>query len=353
MHPNTHAVELTHPASSSTSSLPNCPTVHHSPEKSTITVDAEKQVNPWDSYEEDEMPEETQPHLAFSIYRRLFSVAVLTNMGIFISYAIRSYEIALVVVANIFFAILMRQGRVINSIACSVPQSLLRECIIMEATIRELLLFEGHFCRYFGHPSDQGTCSQQTGSNAMMYSVHGVDGNCIGVVAGAFVPHSAIYVVVLTNDYKGDKSLGHALVHSAPWLTMVLSWSMILPWTKLQKVPARSGVLSNRAVHLFFDYYGRPHPVPGSFQWFSTDPLNEWHSFATIAAPGVTGYLIIMSEAALLDGAEYVNNIRDLLVDDILAIWWMNTSQNKLTEKKVIYGLRNRGILAFRAVFDS
>ncbi|KAG7439119.1 uncharacterized protein BT62DRAFT_1014359 [Guyanagaster necrorhizus] len=113
-----------------TSSSPNCPTVHHSPEKSTITIDAEKQVNPWDSYEEDEMPEETQPHLvrnlrlqAFSIYRRLFSVAFLTDMGIFISYAIRSYQTALVAVANIFFAILMRHERVINSIACSVPQS--------------------------------------------------------------------------------------------------------------------------------------------------------------------------------------------------------------------------------------
>ncbi len=40
-----------------------------------------------------------------------------------------------------------------------------------------------------------------------------------------------------------------------------------------------------------------PHPVPGSFQRFSTDPLNEWHSFATIAIPGKTGFSIIISQA--------------------------------------------------------
>ncbi len=70
-----------------------------------------------------------------------------------------------------------------------------------------------------------------------------------------FVVTNWFQVVVLTNDYKGDKSLGHALVHSAPfWLMMVLSWSLILPWTKLQKVPVRSVVLSNHAVRLFVDY---------------------------------------------------------------------------------------------------
>lgn len=142
MDPNIHTVELTHSASTSTSSLPNTPTetvVHHSSEKSTATVtvlDAEKQVNPWDGYEEDEMPEKKQPRLvrnlrmqAFSIYRRLFSIVFLTNIGIFISYAIRGYhsqKIALVAVANIFIAILMRQEHIINAlfaIACSVPQS--------------------------------------------------------------------------------------------------------------------------------------------------------------------------------------------------------------------------------------
>ncbi|KAK0464282.1 uncharacterized protein EV420DRAFT_1760335 [Desarmillaria tabescens] len=103
-------------------------------------------------------------------------------------------------------------------------------------------------------------------------------------------------VVLLTNDYKGDKSLGSALVHLAAfWLMIILSLSLILPWTHLRKVPVNSVVLSNHAVQLFVDY--GPHPVPGSFQRFSTDPLNEWHSFATIAVPGKPGFSIIISQA--------------------------------------------------------
>ncbi|KAK0187839.1 hypothetical protein F5146DRAFT_1060955 [Armillaria mellea] len=328
MDPNTHTVELTHSASTSTSSLPNTPAetviVRHSSEKSpeTVTVlDAEKQDNPWDGYQEDEMPEKKQPRLArnlrlqaFSIYRRLFSVVFLTNMGIFISYAIRGYrsqKIALVVVANIFTAILMRQEHVINAlfaVACSVPQSwpfFIRKTAArvyhnggvhsgaaVSGTVWLILL------------AVQATRELVQGKGTSVATValtYIVLAFLVGIVVFAYPTfrikrHDAFermhrfmgwtatalvwsQVVVLTNDYKGDKSLGHALVHSAPfWLMMVLSWSLILPWTKLQKVPVRSVVLSNHAV--------RPHPVPGSFQ-----------RFATIAAPGVTGYSIIISQA--------------------------------------------------------
>ncbi|KAG7445759.1 uncharacterized protein BT62DRAFT_178192 [Guyanagaster necrorhizus] len=343
MDPNTHPVKLTHSASTSTSSLPNSPieTIHHSPEKSTATVtvlDAEKQVNPWDGYEEDEMPEKTQPRLvrnlrlqAFSIYRRLFSVVFLTNIGIFISYTIRGYhsqKIALVAVANIFIAILMRQEHVINvlfAVACSVPQSWpffirktaarvyhnggIHSGAAVSGTVW-LILLAVQATREF--VQGKGT------SVATVSLTYIVLAFLIGIVVFAYPTfrikrHDAFermhrfmgwtatalvwsQVVVLTNDYKGDKSLGHVLVHSAPfWIMMVLSWSLILPWTKLQKVPVRSVVLSDHAVRLFVDY--GPHPVPGSFQRFSTDPLNEWHSFATIAAPGVTGYSIIISQA--------------------------------------------------------
>ncbi|SJL07730.1 related to non-ribosomal peptide synthetase [Armillaria ostoyae] len=325
MDPNTHTVELTHSASTSTSSLPNTPTetvvVHHSSEKSTETVtalDAEKQVNPWDGYEEDEMPEKKQPRLvrnlrlqAFSIYRRLFSVVFLTNIGIFISYAIRGYhsqKIALVAVANIFIAILMRQEHVINALFAVTAARVyhnggVHSGAAVSGTVWLILL------------AVQATRELVQGKGTSVATVsltYIVLAFLVGIVVFAYPTfrikrHDAFermhrfmgwtatalvwsQVVVLTNDYKGDKSLGHALVHSAPfWLMMVLSWSLILPWTKLQKVPVRSVVLSNHAV--------RPHPVPGSFQRFSTDPLNEWHSFATIAAPGVTGYSIIISQA--------------------------------------------------------
>ncbi len=64
-----------------------------------------------------------------------------------------------------------------------------------------------------------------------------------------------LQVILLTNDYKDDKALGSALVHSAAfWLMIILSLSLILPWAKLRKVPVRSAVLSSHAVQLFVDY---------------------------------------------------------------------------------------------------
>ncbi|KAK0504231.1 hypothetical protein EDD18DRAFT_1063298 [Armillaria luteobubalina] len=348
MDPNTHTVELTHSASTSTSSLPNTPTetvVHHSSEKSTATVtvlDAEKQVNPWDGYEDDEMPEKKQPRLvrnlrlqAFSIYRRLFSIVFLTNIGIFISYAIRGYhsqKIALVAVANIFIAILMRQEHIINAlfaVACSVPQSwpfFIRKTaarVYHNGGVHSGAAVSGIVWLILLAVQATRELVQGKGTSvATVALTYIVLAFLVGIVVFAYPTfrikrHDAFermhrfmgwtatalvwsQVVVLTNDYKGDKSLGHALVHSAPfWLMMVLSWSLILPWTKLQKVPVRSVVLSNHAVRLFIDY-GQSfssHLLEISDSRFSTDPLNEWHSFATIAAPGVTGYSIIISQA--------------------------------------------------------
>lgn len=71
-------------------------------------------------------------------------------------------------------------------------------------------------------------------------------------------------IVFLTNDLRDlGQSLGHALLHnSSTWMLAVLTFSIILPWLKLRKVPVRSEVLSNHAVRLYFDY---ATPVAGAF----------------------------------------------------------------------------------------
>jgi len=63
-------------------------------------------------------------------------------------------------------------------------------------------------------------------------------------------------VVSLVNDYRlPGQTLGHALVHAAPfWLVTVLTASIILPWIRLRKVPVRSVVMSKHAIRLYFDY---------------------------------------------------------------------------------------------------
>lgn len=86
-----------------------------------------------------------------------------------------------------------------------------------------------------------------------------------------------VHVVLLTNDWRGDKSLGYALVHSAPmWLMFIITGmclclriqtkkliptkaSLALPWTRLRKVSVRSVVLSDHAVRMYFQYKGSYH----------------------------------------------------------------------------------------------
>lgn len=102
-----------------------------------ITV-SEKQTNVWDGYRDDEIPDKTQGkivrnlrHLIFSLYRRLFGIVFVTNVAVLIATLTRSegvdaQHLGLIVVANLFCAILMRQDYVINTfftICCAVPTS--------------------------------------------------------------------------------------------------------------------------------------------------------------------------------------------------------------------------------------
>ena len=120
-------------------------------------------------------------------------------------------------------------------------------------------------------------------------------------------------MVLLINDYRpATETLGHAVVHSAPfWLVVVLTISIILPWARLRKVPVRAEVLSDHCVRLYFDYGAYPpcllrghayecyavNTHPGHFTRMSMRPLWEWHSFATIAVPGTKGYSAVVSRA--------------------------------------------------------
>ena len=95
-----------------------------------------KREYPWSGYEDDALPDKTQGkvarnlrHQIFTLYRRLFGVVFLTNMGVFISVVMRgadAQQIATIVIANLFCSILMRQDYVINAffnVFCAVPPS--------------------------------------------------------------------------------------------------------------------------------------------------------------------------------------------------------------------------------------
>lgn len=79
----------------------------------------------WEGYEDDELPHKTNNrairnlrHKIFSIYRRIFGVIFVVNLSIFIATAVRgadANDLGLIVVANLFCAILMREEYVVNS----------------------------------------------------------------------------------------------------------------------------------------------------------------------------------------------------------------------------------------------
>ncbi|KAK0449561.1 uncharacterized protein EV420DRAFT_1646889 [Desarmillaria tabescens] len=181
-------------------------------------------------------------------------------MGIFISYAVRgcnSQKAALLAVSNLFIAILMRKSWL--SIRCSLllvrflghglldVNSLQGELANNERKSVATVVLTHHILGFL---------------TSIIIFVHGVDCNCISLGAEA----------VVKNDHRDQTFLGNARVHPALfWLMIILSCSIVLPWVKLQKVPMRSVVISDHAVQMFVDYGS--HPVPGSFQRFSVDPL--------------------------------------------------------------------------------
>lgn len=98
----------------------------------------EKDIPEWDGYKDDEIPDKIHGrwlrnlrYQIFSLYRRLFGVIFVTNMAVLIWTLARpegadAQHLGLIVVANLFCAILMRQEYVINTfftVACAVPAS--------------------------------------------------------------------------------------------------------------------------------------------------------------------------------------------------------------------------------------
>ncbi|KAF9013277.1 nonribosomal peptide synthetase 12 [Cyathus striatus] len=297
----------------------------------------EKEEYPWSGYEDDYLPEKKQGkivrnlrHQIFTLYRRLFGVVFIINLAIFISVLVKgtdSKQLGLIVVSNLFCAILMRQDYVINAfftVFCAVPTSwplaIRRVCARVYhigglhsgcavSGLVWLVLFTGQATKELVQ-GGKVSIPTVTITYCILLLLVGIvvlaypafrskhhDGfervhRFLGWTATALV---WCQVVLLVNDFKLEtQTLGQALIHAPPfWLVLIMTckWSIILPWLRLRKVPVRSEVLSNHAVRLHFDYVT---PIPGSFTRLSESPLMEWHGFATIPEPGKNGYSLVM-----------------------------------------------------------
>ncbi|KAI0057830.1 hypothetical protein BV25DRAFT_1811902 [Artomyces pyxidatus] len=296
----------------------------------------------WDGYEADELPDKTQNrflrnlrHQALTLYRRLFGVVFVANLAIFVWTLARggsnTKHLGLIVVANLFCSILMRQDYVINAffeVFTSVPASwplwfrLLCARVYHIGGLHSGCAVSGLFWLiYFAGQATKEVLHDGPASIPTVVVTYCIVALLIAIVTLAYPKFRTKYhnhfeaahrflgwtatalvwcqIVLLTNDYRTPgEALGHALVRAPVfWLVLILTLSIILPWARLQKVPVRAVVLSKHAVRLYLDYVPPAKPTPGSFTRLSTSPLMEWHGFATIAEPGKTGYSVVVSKA--------------------------------------------------------
>ncbi|KAF8134785.1 hypothetical protein K438DRAFT_2031313 [Mycena galopus ATCC 62051] len=289
----------------------------------------------WEGYEKDVLPDKLQGkkarnlrHLVFSLYRRLFGVVFVTNMAILIALMVRggadAQRLGLITLANLFVAILMRQEYVVNvffNVFCAVPSSWplsIRRVCARWHPLRSCDSGTLWLAVLAGKQQKRWSMAATPLTHPWPLSLSHIRSSLpIGIVIFAhpsirskrhdsfervhrFCGWTAIIlvwaqVVLLTNDYRGEKSLSHALVHSAPfWMLLVMTGSIILPWLRLRKVPVRAEVLSKHAVRLYFTY---STPITGSFVRLSTHPLKDWHGFATIPVPNEKGFSLVVSKA--------------------------------------------------------
>ena len=118
---------------------------------------------------------------------------------------------------------------------------------------------------------------------------------------GGWLAVILFWVLLVLENYAQSKtqaspSLGMLLVQApAFWLVLAVSWSIIIPWLRLRRVPVHAERLSGHALRLHFTYIRKIGPVVGIR--IATSPLKEWHAFATIPSPNASSFSVLISDA--------------------------------------------------------
>lgn len=108
--------------------------------------------------------------------------------------------------------------------------------------------------------------------------------------------------LLFVNDQRGDVAFGSALLASPSfWVLILLTFSILLPWLRLRKVPVQIETPSAHVALARFNY--GVTPFAGSSTALSRRPLLEWHSFANVPAPGEDGFRLTISRAGDWTGA--------------------------------------------------
>jgi hypothetical protein len=105
-----------------------------------------------------------------------------------------------------------------------------------------------------------------------------------------------IQTIQIVLSERGGESVARALLRSShTWILLLLTFSIVLPWLRLRKVPIKVHRPSSHVALVSLDYGVTP-PVNSTVA-ISRNPLKEWHGFATITSPDRTGYRLAVSRA--------------------------------------------------------
>ena len=96
------------------------------------------------------------------------------------------------------------------------------------------------------------------------------------------------------------------------WALGLVTFSVLLPWLRLRRVPVRIERPSRHVALVRFGY--GVTPFAGSSTAVSRNPLLEWHSFANVPTPGQPGFRLTISRAGDWTGA---------LIDDAPPYLWV------------------------------
>lgn len=270
------------------------------------------------------------------IYRRLFSIVFLANLGVFIYVMISKRKLVALVnaaAANVLACGLARQPLVVNAIffiVCSIPRSAplrLRRiaskvyhyggvhsgCGI--ASFVWYLGFVGLLTQQFAHPPG-GVRTISVAPLAISYVILALLLAIVIVAYPAFrfkmhdyfeLTHRfsawlviALFVVLLMvfsheASQAQNQPLGRFVIElPAFWFLMVVVASIIHPWLLLRKVRVQPEYLSNHAVRLHFDHTTTNF---GKGIQLAKHPLRDWHGFATFPDPGSKTFSSLVSKA--------------------------------------------------------
>ncbi|WP_016960439.1 hypothetical protein [Enterovibrio norvegicus] len=123
------------------------------------------------------------------------------------------------------------------------------------------------------------------------------------------------------------------------WLISIMTFSILLPWLRLRKVPVSITTPSRHVALLKFNY--GVTPFAGSSMAISRSPLSEWHHFANVPSPTEPGYRLTVSRAGDWTGK---------LIDDKPSHLWVKgiptagVANIEVLFKRVVYIATGSGI---------